>query len=107
EMPRDIVLDGRIDPRTYRLLSRQAVNEFYVEHAFELVQIDAKTIDMYVVDEFGRRFSKITLYSMVCSRTGYPVGIYVTAGTPSEYSLLKLFEFFFSPKDEKFKDALN
>jgi len=104
EMPRDIVLDGRIDPRTYRLLSRQAVNEFYVEHAFELVQIDAKTIDMYVVDEFGRRFSKITLYSMVCSRTGFPVGIYVTAGTPSEYSLLKLFEFFFSPKDEKFKE---
>lgn len=40
---------------------------------------------------------------MVCSRTGYPVGIYITAGPPSEYTLLKLFEFFFSPKDEEFK----
>lgn len=107
EMPRDIVLNGRIDARTYRLLSRQAVNEFYVEHALELVQIDAKTIDMYVVDEFGRRFSKITLYSMVCSRTGYPVGIYVTAGTPSEYSLLKLLSFSFPRKTRNSKSALN
>ena len=103
ELPRDIVLNGRIDPRTYRFLSRQAVNEFYVEHAFELVQIDAKTVDMYVVDEFGRRYSKITLYAMVDTRTGYPIGIYMTAGPPSEYTLLKLFEFFFSPKNEEFK----
>lgn len=103
ELPRDIVLNGRIDPRTYRLMSRQAVNEFYVERVFELVQIDAKTVDIYVVDEFGRRYSKITLYSMVDSRTGYPIGIYMTAGPPSEYTLLKLLEFFFSPKNEEFK----
>ena len=103
-MPRDIVLEGRLDPRTYRLQSRQAVNEFHVEYALELVQVDAKTIDMYVVDYLGRRYSQITLYSMICTRTGYPVGIYVTAGAPSEYTLLKLFEFFFSPKDKAFKE---
>lgn len=103
EMPRNMVLEGRLDPRTFRLQSRQAVNEFYVEYAFELVQVDAKTIDMYVVDEFGRRYSQITIYAMICTRTGYPVGIYVTAGAPSEYTLLKLFEFFFAPKDEAFK----
>lgn len=103
-MPRDVVLNGRVDPRTYRVASRQAVNEFYVEYAFELMQIDAKTIDMYGVDEFGRRFSKMTLYSMICSRTGYPVAIYVTAGAPSEHALLKLFEFFFMPKDQAFKE---
>jgi len=104
EMPRDMVLEGRLDPRTFRLQSRQAVNEFYVEYAFELVQVDAKTIDMYVVDAFGKRYSQITLYSMICSRTGYPVGIYVTGGAPSEYTLLKLFEFFFAPKDAAFKE---
>ncbi|PZP22269.1 Mu transposase C-terminal domain-containing protein [Pseudomonas kuykendallii] len=102
-MPRELVLSRRMDPRTYRLLSRQAVNEFYVEHAFQLMQVDAKTIDMYCVDALGLRYTEITLYAMVCSRTGFPVGLYVTPGAPSEYTLLKLFEFFFSPKDEAFK----
>jgi putative transposase len=103
DMPRDLVLTGRMDPRTYRLLSRQAVNDFHVEYAFELMQVDAKTIDLYVVDELGQRYTQITLYSMVCTRTGFPVGLYVTPGAPSEYTLLKLFEFFFSPKDAAFK----
>ncbi len=104
ELPRDIVLSGRVDVRTYRLASRQAVRTFDAEHAFQVVEIDAKTIDMYVVDEFGERYSQITMYAMVCSRTSYPVGIYISAGAPSEYTLLKLFEFFFSPKDQQFKD---
>tara|TARA_R110000751_G_scaffold307870_1_gene433434 strand:- start:5999 stop:7918 length:1920 start_codon:yes stop_codon:yes gene_type:complete len=102
-LPRDQVLTGRVDPRTYRLASRQAVKAFHVENAFQLMQVDAKTIDQYVIDEFGNRYTQITLYSMVCSRTGYPVGIFVTPGAPSEYTLLKLFEFFFSPKDDDFK----
>ncbi|MEH6498991.1 MAG: Mu transposase C-terminal domain-containing protein [Pseudoalteromonas distincta] len=102
-LPRDLILCGRMDPRTYRLVSRQAVQSFHVEHAFELMQIDAKTIDMYVRDSLGKRYSQITLYAMICSRTGYPVGIFVSAGAPSEYTLLKLFEFFFSPKDDAFK----
>lgn len=103
QLPRDMVLNGRVDPRTYHLATRQAINAFNVEHAFELMQIDAKTIDMYVVDELGQRYSQITLYAMVCTHTTYPVGIYVSAGAPSEYTLLRLFEFFFSPKDEAFK----
>lgn len=103
ELPRELVLCGRVDAKTYRLASRQAVNAFNVEYAFELMQVDAKTIDQYVIDEFGNRYTQITLYSMVCSRTGYPVGIFVTPGAPSEYTLLKLFEFFFSPKDDDFK----
>tara|TARA_R110001606_G_C15402775_1_gene653378 strand:- start:5047 stop:6975 length:1929 start_codon:yes stop_codon:yes gene_type:complete len=102
-LPRDLILCGRMDPRTYSLVSRQAVQSFHVEHAFELMQIDAKTIDMYVRDSLGKRYSQITLYAMICSRTGYPVGIFVSAGAPSEYTLLKLFEFFFSPKDDAFR----
>lgn len=107
DMPRDVVLSGRMDPRTYNLLSRQAVNAFHVEYAFELMQVDAKTIALYVVDGFGRRYTEITLYAMVCSRTSFPVALYVTAGKPSEYTLLKLFEFFFSPKDESFKERFD
>ncbi len=104
EMPRDLAFAGRMSPRTYRSWVRQAVKEFYVDYAFELVQIDAKTIEMYVVDDFGTRYTEITLYAMICSRTGYPVAIYVTPGKPSEYTLLKLFEFFFLPKDKAFKE---
>lgn len=104
EMPRDLAFGGRMNPRTYRLWARQAVSEFHVDYAFELVQVDAKTIQMYVVDELGTRYTEITLYAMICSRTGYPVAIYVTPGRPSEYTLLKLFEFFFSPKDKDFKE---
>lgn len=107
DMPRDMVLSGRMDPRTYRLLSRQAVNAFHVEYAFELMQVDAKTIDLYASDQFGRHYTQITLYAMVCTRTGFPVAIYVTGGAPSEYTLLKLFEFFFSPKDAAFKERFD
>lgn len=103
KMPNSVVLSGRIDPRTYRLLNRNAVQQFYAEHAFEIMQVDAKTIDMFVRDESGTLYSQITLYAMICSRTSYPVGILVTPGAPSEYTLLQLFEFFFTPKGDDFK----
>lgn len=103
DLPDSVALSGRLDPRTYRLLKRNAVQEFNVEHAFELMQVDAKTIDMYVRDENGVLYSQITLYAMICSRTSYPVGILVTPGAPSEYTLLQLFEFFFTPKGDDFK----
>lgn len=103
DLPDSVALSGRLDPRTYRLLKRNAVQEFNVEHAFELMQVDAKTIDMYVRDENGVLYSQITLYAMICSKTSYPVGIFVTPGAPSEYTLLQLFEFFFTPKGDDFK----
>lgn len=105
KLPKSLVKTGRLDPRTYALWNRQAVRSYDVKHPFERVEIDAKTIDVYCCDELGNRYTELTLYAMVCACTSYPIAIYVTGGKPSEYTLLKLFEFAFAPKDEAFKQA--
>ncbi|NWL79569.1 transposase [Pseudomonas taiwanensis] len=102
KLPKSLVKGGRLDPRTYALWNRQAVECYQVQLPFELVEVDAKTIDLYSRDESGVVHTQLTLYAMVCARTSYPIGVYVTAGKPSQYALLKVFEFFFTPKDEVF-----
>ncbi|MBV2132298.1 hypothetical protein KRX52_05720 [Pseudomonas sp. MAP12] len=104
-LPKSMVKGGRLDPRTFALWNRQAVKRYDVKHPFERVEIDAKTIDVYCRDEFGNRYTELTLYAMVCACTSYPIAVYVTGGKPSEYTLLKLFEFAFTPKDGAFKQA--
>lgn len=104
EFPKSAVKNGRLDPRTFALVNRQAVTRYNIEHPFERVEIDAKTLDLYYVDEDGKPCTGLTLYAMVCAYTSYPIAIYVTAGKPSEYTLLQLLEFFFRPKDEAFKE---
>jgi putative transposase len=103
-LPKSLVKEGRLDPRTFNLWNRQAVRCYDVKQPFERVEIDAKTIVVYCCDEFGHRYTELTMYAMVCACTSYPVGLYVSGGKPSEYTLLKVFEFFFSPKDQAFKD---
>lgn len=102
-MPKNLLKEGRLDPRTFALCNRQAVCRYDVQRPFERVEVDAKTIDIYCCDEFGNRYSQLTLYAMVCDYSSYPIALYVCAGKPSEYTLLKLFECFFAPKDEAFK----
>lgn len=102
-MPKSLLKEGRLDPRTFALCNRQAVCRYDVQRPFERVEVDAKTIDIYCCDEFGNRYSQLTLYAMVCAYSSYPIALYVCAGKPSEYTLLKLFECFFAPKDEAFK----
>lgn len=103
-LPSSLVKEGRLDSRTFNLWNRQAVQRYDVKQPFERVEIDAKTLDMYCCDEFGNRYSELTMYAMVCAHASYPVGIYVSGGKPSEYTLLKVFEFFLAPKDQAFKD---
>lgn len=103
-MPKGLVREGRLDPRTFALWNRQAVRTFEVRQPLERVELDAKTIDMYCRDEVGNLYTQLTLYAMVCAYASYPLAIYVCAGKPSEYTLLKLFENFFTPKDQAFKD---
>ncbi|MFV3329910.1 Mu transposase C-terminal domain-containing protein [Pseudomonas sp. NY15437] len=103
QMPKQLVKEGRLDPRTFALWNRQAVRCFDVKQPFERVELDAKTIDMYCLDEVGNHYTQLTLYAMTCPYASYPLAIYVCAGKPSEYTLLKLFETFFTPKDAAFK----
>ncbi|WP_394241126.1 Mu transposase C-terminal domain-containing protein [Halopseudomonas laoshanensis] len=103
-MPRSSVKGGRLDPRTYALWNRQAKAAYDVKQPFERVEIDAKTIQVMCRDWLGNLYTEVTLYAMVCARTSYPIGLYVTPGKPSQYTLLKLFETFFSPKDAAFKE---
>jgi putative transposase len=104
KLPSSLVKEGRLDPRTYSLWNRQAVRRYDVKQPFERVEIDAKTLDVYCCDEFGNRYTELTMYAMVCAHASYPIAVYVSGGKPSEYTLLKVFEFFFSPKDQSFKD---
>jgi putative transposase len=104
QLPSSLVKEGRLDPRTYNLWNRQAVKRYDVKQPFERVEIDAKTLDVYCCDEFGNRYTELTMYAMVCAYSSYPIAVYVSGGKPSEYTLLKVFEFFFSPKDQAFKD---
>jgi len=102
-LPKALVKEGRLDPRTFNLYNRQAVKRYDVSQPFERVELDAKTLDLYCVDETGKRYTQLTLYAMVCAYASYPLAIYVCAGKPSQYTLLKVLEFFFMPKDEAFK----
>lgn len=104
QLPSSLVKEGRLDPRTYSLWNRQAVRRYDVKQPFERVEIDAKTLDVYSCDEFGNRYTELTMYAMVCAHSSYPIAVYVSGGKPSEYTLLKVFEFFFAPKDQAFKD---
>ena len=104
QLPSSLVKEGRLDPRTYNLWNRQAVRRYDVKQPFERVEIDAKTLDVYCCDEYGNRYTELTMYAMVCAHSSYPIGLYVSGGKPSEYTLLKVFEFFFAPKDQAFKD---
>jgi putative transposase len=103
-MPKSTVKAGRLDPRTFALWNRQASTTYNVKRPFERVEVDAKTIDVFCTDEIGNRYTELTLYAMVCARTSYPVGLYITPGKPSQFTLLKLLEMFFAPKDQAFKD---
>lgn len=103
-LPSSLVKEGRLDPRTFNLWNRQAVRRYDVKQPFERVEIDAKTLDVYCCDEYGNRYTELTMYAMVCAHSSYPIGLYVSGGKPSEYTLLKVFEFFFAPKDQAFKD---
>jgi putative transposase len=102
-LPKSLVKEGRLDSRTFNLWNRQAVKRYDVTRPFERVELDAKTLDMYCVDEAGTRYTQLTLYAMVCAYASYPLAIFVCAGKPSQYTLLKVLEFFFMPKDEAFK----
>lgn len=102
-LPKSLVTEGRLDQRAFKLFNRQAVRRYNVTQPFERVELDAKTLDLYCVDEAGNRYTQLTLYAMVCAYASYPLAIYVCAGKPSQYTLLKVFEFFFTPKDEAFK----
>lgn len=104
KLPSSLVKEGRLDPRTFNLWNRQAIRRYDVKQPFERVEIDAKTLDVYCCDEFGNRYTELTMYAMVCAHASYPIGVYVSGGKPSEYTLLKVFEFFLSPKDQAFKD---
>lgn len=106
-LPKSLVKEGRLDPRTFNLFNRQAVKRYNVAQPFERVELDAKTLDLYCIDESGERYTQLTLYAMVCAYSSYPLGIYVCAGKPSQYTLLKVLEFFFTPKDEDFKKRFN
>lgn len=107
QLPKSLVKEGRLDPRTFNLWNRQAVQRYNVTRPFERVELDAKTLDLYCVDETGARFTQLTLYAMVCAYASCPLAIYVCAGKPSQYTLLKVLEFFFMPKDEAFKQRFD
>jgi putative transposase len=104
QLPSSLVKEGRLDPRTYSLWNRQAVRRYDVKQPFERVEVDAKTLDVYCCDEYGNRYTELTMYAMVCAHASYPIAVYVSGGKPSEYTLLKVVEFFLAPKDAAFKE---
>ncbi|WAG79132.1 Mu transposase C-terminal domain-containing protein [Metapseudomonas furukawaii] len=104
--PVNSALNGRLEARELNLEERRAVKKYRDCRAFAVVELDAATVDIFVIDEHGRKHTEVTLYLMRDVRTSYPLAVYVMAGRPSEMGLYKLLEQFYSPRNDQYYQSL-
>lgn len=96
-------LKGRLSPRTFRSIAREALRYLDVKEPFERVEMDSTTLDIFVVDNAGNVIGSPTLYIMIDSATSIIVGMFLTIQKPSQVALMQTIQFAFKEKGENFR----
>lgn len=96
-------IKGRLSRNTFRLIMRSATTRHDVTEPYARVEIDATTLDIFIVDRHGNIIGCPTLYAMIDTASMTIVGIFLTILAPSQVGVLQTFQFAFSPKGEDFR----
>lgn len=94
---------GRLNPRTFRMMMRDALKYLDVKEPYERVEMDSTPLDVFVVDDAGNVIGSPTLYAMIDCATSIIVGMFLTIQRPSQVSLMQAVSFAFIEKGEKFR----
>ncbi|MEY8688725.1 MAG: hypothetical protein AB9M53_02435 [Leptothrix sp. (in: b-proteobacteria)] len=99
-------MKDRLNPGTYRALTRVAVKPHTADHLWELVEIDASFLDVFVRNERHENIGRPVLYIAIDVASGYVVGFELTIQKPSVLGFLDCMRFMYFPKadlDERYQ----
>lgn len=95
-------MGARLDSRTRRALTRVAVHAHTADSLWELVEMDASWLDIYLRNAEGENIGRPILYAAIDVASGYPVGLFVTMQRPSVLPFVECLRFMYFPKPEGF-----
>ncbi|MGH1448801.1 MAG: hypothetical protein ACRBBM_05170 [Pseudomonadaceae bacterium] len=93
---------GRMSQGALKKALSPAIQYHEVEAPYDRVEFDATPLNVLVVDEDGQVIGKPTLYLIVDCATRCPIAFHLSIQAESQYTLLKLLEMAFHPRDETF-----
>lgn len=96
-------IKGRLNPRTFRLIMRNACSYLDVKEPYARVEGDSTVLDIFIVDASGNVIGCPTFYALIDTATMTIVGIHLTIQAASQVGLMQSLQFAFSPKGEPFK----
>lgn len=99
---REKLLHLQLDNRTARAITRTAVKVHGAERAWDLVEMDASTLDLLVRDEHGNEIGRPTLYAAIDVCSGYPLGLHLSIQKPSAQSFVDCVRYMYYPKPDEF-----
>lgn len=94
----------QLDNRSYRALTRRAINLHTASKLFDAVEMDATVLDILICDEDGKEIGRPTLYVAIDTATGYPLGLYLTIQKPSIVAFVECLRFMLFPKSDDFDE---
>ncbi|MDM0046800.1 Mu transposase C-terminal domain-containing protein [Variovorax dokdonensis] len=95
---------ARLPKRIARSITRTAVSVHWADYLWELVQVDATSLDILVRDEADVEIGRPTLYAAIDTATGYILGLYLTILKPSALPFVEMLRFMYFKKPEGFDE---
>lgn len=95
---------ARLPSRIARSITRTAVKVHWADYAWELVQVDATSLDILVCDDQGVEIGRPTLYAAIDTATGYIVGLHLTILKPSALPFVEMLKFMYFKKPDGFDE---
>jgi putative transposase len=95
---------ARLPTQIARSITRTAVEVHWADYAWELVQVDATSLDILVCDDRGVEIGRPTLYAAIDTATGYIVGLHLTILKPSALPFVELLKFMYFKKPDGFDE---
>lgn len=96
------VIKLRLDGRTARAITRTAVFRNTADVMWEVVEMDATVLDVFVRDDEGSEIGRPVLYVAIDVATGYIVGLHLTIQKPSTLPFVECLRFMLFPKPSDF-----
>lgn len=101
-LPWEDVLKLQLPKCTVRALTRMAMKRSVADHVWEIVEMDATSLEILIRDENGVEIGKPVLFLAVDVASGYVVGFCLTIERESVRSFLEALRFMYFPKDTDF-----
>ncbi len=97
-----LLKEAQLDGRTARALTRTAVGVNTADLLWEVVEMDACLLQIFVRNEEGDEIGRPVMYLAVDVATGYPVGLIITIQRASTLPFVDCLRYMFFPKPDGF-----